>query len=521
MGTGSLATLLWLTLMMIACFVAVGLLHALRSVVMLRAGDWFYDHISDQLLPLVLAQAAGGVRGSQPLRDAGTIRQFIGGNGLTVFMDAPWSVVYIAVLFIVHASLGLLVTFGAVLLLALAWLSEAMMRKPSAEATAVHLRNMQELEAATRNAEVTEAMGMGDALSRRWKVVQQEATGLQAVAGGRSSAIQGFTKFVRLSLQVLVTCLAAWLALDGAVTTGAIIAASILASRALAPFENAIGSWKLLNDTKAAYKRLTETFAAAKGRGEAMSLPAPSGRISIERLVYGVAGRDQPILRNVSLALEPGEILGIIGPSGSGKSTLLRLLTGVYPPASGVVRLDGADVWRWTRADFGKYVGYLPQDVELFGGSVRDNIARFREDATPERIVQAAQMANAHELILRLPKGYDTEIGMGGALLSAGQRQRIGLARAFYGEPCLMVLDEPDANLDDTGQQALLSALSLAKQRCITTLVVTHRKSLLAHVDKLLVLRDGAVDMFGPAQQVAKELMARQNPKPKRVEISA
>ena len=506
MSTGSIPTLLWLTLMMIVSFVIVGLLQTLRGMALIRTADWLHSELTAKALPLVLAQTTAGGRGAQHLRDANIIKQFLAGNGLVSLLDTPWSLVYIAVLFLIHPALGILVTVGAICLIALAWVNEIATRDLSKESNQQHLRNMQELESATRNAEVTQAMGMGHAIAKRWKTLQASIAALHIQSGNRSSVIQGITKFIRLSLQVLVTCVAAWFALAGDITIGAIIAASILASRALAPFEITIGSWKLFTDTRSAYSRLKKIFASDAEREESMSLPAPSGALSVQQLVYSAPEQEHPILQAVSFTLQPGEMLGIIGPSGAGKSTLARLIMGVYPPTSGVVRLDGADVYRWPRAEFGQYVGYVPQDVELFDGSVKDNIARFNEHATAETIVQAAKMAGAHELILQLPQGYETNIGAAGALLSAGQRQRIGLARAFFGNPRLLVLDEPDANLDDAGQQALINALRVAKQQRITTLLVTHRKSFLNHADKLLLLQGGRVGMFGPTAEVAASL---------------
>jgi PrtD family type I secretion system ABC transporter len=511
LSTGSMPTLLWLTVIMLAMFAAAGLLQTLRSMVLQKAAEWLHDSIAEVTLPLVLAQAAAGGKGAQHLRDASSLKQFIGGNGLVTLIDTPWSLLYIAALFIVHWVLGVLVLVGAMLLLLLAWLNETAMRRPSQEAGIRQLRAMQELELATRNAEVTEAMGMGAALSARWKAMQKTTAGLQAQASGRSAVIQGGTKFIRLSLQVLVTCISAWLAIDGYVTSGAIIAASILASRALAPFEAAISSWRSFTEARGAYSRLKKAFADGAQREVGMTLPAPVGALAVENLTYSVEGREEPLLKDINFAINAGETLGIIGASGSGKSTLARVIMGVWQASSGVVRLDGADIYRWQRSEFGKYAGYLPQDVELFGGTVKDNIARFNNDASPETIVRAAHMASAHELILRLPKGYDTEIGQGGAMLSAGQRQRVGLARAFYGEPRLLTLDEPDANLDEEGQHALIAALHHAKSQKVTTLLITHRNTLLSHVDKLLVLRDGKMEAFGSVAEVTA-LYARAKP---------
>ena len=509
-NTGSMATLIWLTLIMLAMFAVAGLLQALRSITLTRAADWAHERMSELALPIVLTQSTGGNRGAQLLRDAASIRNFFSGPGLSTLFDAPWSILYIIVLFIIHPALGVLVTSGAVLLLVLAWFNEAAIREPSKEAAFFQARNMQELELATRNAEATQAMGMGKALTLRWRSVQARVYALQTLGSDRAALIQGFTKFARLSLQVLVTGIAAWLSIDGAVTIGAIVASSILASRALAPFEVAIGSWKTMNDARTAYTQLRDVLTNASALEDPMALPAPEGVLSLEKVSFTPPGRQAPILSNIDLHLQAGETLGIIGASGSGKSTLARLIMGVYTPDNGAARLDGADIYRWPREEFGKYTGYLPQDVELFGGTVRENIARFCDAADPEAIVRAAQLANAHELILRLPQGYDTQIGAGGALLSAGQRQRIGLARAFYGDPRLLVLDEPDASLDDTGQQALIMALRRAKHENMTCVVVTHRKSLLSHVDKLLFLHEGKVMAFGPVAMVMEALAAKQ-----------
>ncbi|MGE3714758.1 MAG: type I secretion system permease/ATPase [Alphaproteobacteria bacterium] len=458
MATGSLSTLLWLTVVMLIFFAVAGSLQSLRGIMLQKSSDWLYGELAQKALPLTLAQAsrADGNKGAQSLRDCHTLKQFLSGPGLTTLMDAPWSILYIAVLYMFHSLLGVMVTVGAIFLLFLAWLNETMMRRPTKEASQHQLRSTQELEFATRNADVIEAMGMAGTLMQRWHAMQEKGRTLQAQAGGRSSIIQGVTKFARLSLQVLVTGASAWLALNGQATIGTIIAASILASRALAPFDAAISSWKALTESRQATQRLKEVLGNEL-RAQSLSLPEPEGRISVENLAYATSG-GQVILRNIQFVLDAGQNLGIIGPSGSGKTTLARLITGILEPSGGIARLDGANVYTWPRKEFGQYVGYLPQDVELFDGTVKENIARLRTDAADDTIIQAAQMAGAHELILRLPQGYETPIGVGGAMLSAGQRQRIGLARALFGMPRLLVLDEPDANLDDAGKQSLLLA---------------------------------------------------------------
>lgn len=506
-NTGNMATLVWLTTIVVVMFAAAGVLHGLRSMVLQGTADWLYDQVSQKALPLVFESAASGTKTAQPMRDAATIRQFVSGNGLVALCDAPWTVIYIAFLFVVHSALGVLVTVGAGLLLVMAWIGEAALRQPLSKAQQGQVRNMQELEQATRNAEVTQALGMTGVLVDRWQRLNAQALSMQTMAGNRSAAIQGVTKFIRLALQVMVTATAAWLALHGEISLGAIIASAILAGRALSPIEATIASWKSFTDARGAYARLKETLTTMSDR-DSMALPDPQGALSVENAIYAVAGRQKPLIRNISFRAMPGEVVAIVGPSGSGKSTLLRLILGVRPLTAGTVRLDEADINQWSKASLGRFIGYLPQDVELFAGSIKDNICRFQE-ASPQSIVRAAQMANAHELILRLPSGYETEIGDGGTLLSAGQRQRIGLARALFGDPRLLVMDEPDSNLDETGQQALLLALSHAKQCGMTTLLVTHRKSLVSQADKLLVLKDGQVEHFGPVAAVLSELNAR------------
>ena len=504
MATSSMSTLFWLTLIMIVLFAASGALQSLRSIMLQRVGDWGHEKISQAVLPITLHAAAVNAKaGSQTLRDANSLKQFLSGAAISTLMDAPWTVLYLAVLFIVHSLLGVLVTAGVITLFVLAWLNESMMRLPLKHAGAHQLKGYQDIEFATRNADVIEAMGMRETLMTRWHCGQAKVNELQGQAAGRSAVIQGVTKFIRLTLQILVTGVAAWLAIKGEVTIGAIIAASILSSRALAPFEAAIGSWKALTEARGAYARLQQALQT-EIRNEGISLPAPEGALSVENLYYVAGASQAPILRQVSFQLAPGECLGLIGHSGSGKSTLARLIAGIVRPASGIVRLDNANVYTWPRQEFGKFTGYLPQDVELFGGTVKDNIARLQPDSADNDIVQAAKMANAHDLILRLPQGYETDIGPNGANLSAGQRQRIGLARAFFGNPRLLILDEPDASLDDTGKAALAEALQHAKQQGMTVILITHRKSLLSYTDKILALKNGAVESYASTEQIMR-----------------
>lgn len=506
-ATGSYATLIWLTVIMLVIFAAVGLLQSLRGTVLTRAADWLYTTLCTAAIPLSITQASasGNGKGMQSLRDAGVLKQFIGGTGLSTLLEVPWAALYIIMLFVVHVSLGVVVTLGAVLLMVLALMNEAAINRAVKQASAGQIRSMQDLETAARNADVVEAMGLTDTIVRLWQQSQKAMQDEQKESLKRSNTIQGVTRFIKLSLQIIVTAVAALLTLQGHITIGAIIASSILASRALAPFGNAIAGWKSFTEARAAYERLQDVFKNPL-RQEGIQLPTPQGRLTVESLSYGVPTQQKPILMNVSFGLMPGESLGIIGPSGSGKSSLARLLTGAWKPTAGNVRLDGADVYSWPRTEFGRYTGYLPQDVELFGGTIKANIARLDLDAPDDRVVFAAQLAGAHELILRMPQGYMTDIGTHGEKLSAGQRQRIGLARALYGKPRLVILDEPDSNLDDVGQTALIHALHELKARHISVVIITHRRSILSHVDKILCLNEGAVQAFGIARDVMTKL---------------
>jgi ATP-binding cassette, subfamily B, bacterial len=507
LSTGSTDTLFWLSVIMIAAFLAVGILQGLRSFALIRTGEWIDGNLGKALLALSLTHAAStGIRGTQNLRDLNTVKGFLTGNGLTTLFDMPWSVISLVVIFAIHSQLGFITLIGCLLLLVLAWVNEISMHKPLDEANEANVKNMQQVDIAMRNAEVIEAMGMTHTVSECWNKANNKIISLQSLASYRSAIIQAITRFMRLDLQIAITGWGAWLALHNEMTSGGIIAASILAGRALAPFDAAISTWKSLVETRKSFQRLNAMVDTMEVRLPGISLPAPEGHLLVDKVVYGVAGRSKPILKGIHFSLNPGDTLGIIGPSAAGKSTLAKLIVGTWKPYAGVVRLDNADVCQWKREEFGHYTGYLPQDIELFSGTVRDNIARLIPDSPDAAIIKAAKMAGAHDLIMMLPDGYDTDIGPGGTALSAGQRQRIGLARAFFGNPKLLVLDEPDASLDSEGEQALAQAIQNAKAQRITTLVITHRRPLLAHVNKLLVLKDGEIFLFGPTGDVMNAL---------------
>ncbi|MBO6783235.1 MAG: type I secretion system permease/ATPase, partial [Alphaproteobacteria bacterium] len=393
----------------------------------------------------------------------------------------------------------------------LALANEIVTRDPLSQASAESQKSMHRAETAVRNADMIAAMGVLPNLVNRWNQDNSRMIAFQAIASKRGGAITAFAKFARFAIQLGVLGTGAFLAVQQEITPGSMIAASIIMGRALAPVEQAIGAWKGMVAARGAYARVKDLIAAGTATGGKMELPPPQGYLKVENVTFGVPARTEPILSNVSFSLEPGEALGLIGPSAAGKTTLARLLVGSWAPTSGHVRLDGADMALWRDQDRLAYIGYLPQDVELLGGTVKENIARMGE-ADDAAVIAAGQLADVHEMILGLPEGYDTQIGEAGGTLSGGQRQRIALARALFGTPKLLVLDEPNASLDRVGEQALLDTIDEMRRRGTTIVVIAHRPSMLEHVDKILVLREGKVDMYGPRDDVMAQLMGKPAP---------
>jgi len=500
-------TLVMLSLMIIGFFAFIGLLEAVRSFIVIRIGSQL-----ERRFNLRVYQAAfernlfkGEGNAGQSLGDLTHIRQFVTGPALFAFFDAPWFPVYLFVIYLFNVWLGVFATAGALLLIALAWLNESMTKKPLREAAGYSQQSSQLASSHLHNAETIQAMGMLAALRNRWFQVHSRFLGLQNQASDTGAAISSLSKTLRLCLQSLVLGLGAWLVIKGDMTAGMMIAGSILMGRVLSPIDQLIAVWKQWSGAKLAYQRLDALLQSYAPSDETMALPAPKGQITFEQVSAGPPGQRTPTLHGVNFSLAAGEVLGVLGASGSGKSTLARVLVGVWPTLGGTVRLDGADIHRWNRDDLGPYIGYLPQDIELFSGSIAQNIARFRE-ADPQKVVAAAQQAGVHELILRLPQGYDTVLGEAGGGLSGGQKQRVALARALYGQPSLVVLDEPNSNLDTVGEAALASAIAQMKAQGTSVILVTHRSSALAQADKLLVLNDGRLQAFGPSQEVLKAL---------------
>jgi ATP-binding cassette subfamily C exporter for protease/lipase len=496
-----------LTLMALGAYLLMSALELIRSLVLIRVGAQLDMKMNKRIYTAAFEQnlkRAGGNAG-QALQDLTTIRQFLTGQGLFAFFDAPWFPIYLAVIFLFSPLLGSFALIGTAVLVVLAFVNEAVSKKPLEEANTVAITSSNLATNNLRNAEVISAMGMLPNLIARWFKLNSRFLQLQAEASQKAGAIGSITKFVRISLQSLILGWGALLVLEGKITAGMMIVTAILMGRALSPVEQLISIWKSWSSTRSAYRRLNELLEGNPARQAGMPLPKPLGKISVETLTAAPPGSAVTVLKNLSFVLAPGEVLGIIGASGSGKSTLARLLVGVWPAATGKVRLDGADVYYWNKDELGPHIGYLPQDIELFAGTVSENIARFGE-IDSQKVVRAAQRAGIHEMILHLPQGYDTPLGDSGAGLSGGQKQRLGLARAMYGDPSLIVLDEPNSNLDDVGEQALIEAISDLQRHGKTIVIISHRSSVLGATTKLLLLVDGKMQLFGPTAQVLARL---------------
>ncbi len=500
-------TLLMLTIMVLGAYLVMSALEFIRSFVLIRVGAQLDMKMNKRVYTAAFEQnlkQAGGNAG-QALQDLTNIRQFLTGNGIFAFFDAPWFPIYLAVIYLFDPMLGTFALAGTIVLIVLAYVNEVISKKPLADASAMAVASSNLATNNLRNAEVIAAMGMLPNLMARWFKLHSRFLQLQAEASEKSGIITALTKFVRISMQSLILGLGALLVLDGKITPGMMIVASILMGRATAPVDQLIAVWKTWSGTRSAYQRLNKLLEANPAREAGMSLPKPLGQISVEAVTAAPPGSPVAVIKNLSFAIATGDVLGIIGPSGSGKSTLARLLVGIWPAAVGKVRLDGADVYHWNKDELGPSIGYLPQDVELFAGTVSENIARFGEiDA--EKVILAAKRAGVHDMILHFPQGYDTPLGDGGGGLAGGQKQRIGLARAMYDDPSLIVLDEPNSNLDDLGEQALVAAITDLRNRGKTIVLITHRTSALSTTNKLLLLRDGMAQMFGPTHQVLAEL---------------
>lgn len=506
-------TLLMLTLILVGVYVLDAALEWTRGRALVRGSAMLDLQLGSRVLEASFRRTWRGSTAvtARALSDLAALRQFLTGKGLFAFLDAPWTPIYIAVIFLLHPWLGWFAVCAAALLVLLTWASERLTAQPMKSAAEEAQQASQYASASVRNAEVIEALGMLRAVQQRWQTRQLKALKLQGDVNDRAADVGAVTRFVRMAAQSGVLGLGALLVIDQQMTPGGMIAASILLGRALSPVDAVIGHWRSWVGARGAYQRLNELLQAHPEPEPRTALPRPQGFVTVENLVAGPPGARTPVLKGIKLGAAAGMLVAVIGPSASGKSTLARALVGVWPPMNGTVRLDGADVSQWNKEELGPWLGYLPQDVELFEGTVAENIARFGAPDSA-RTVAAAQRAGVHDMILRLPQGYDTPIGEGGMALSGGQRQRIGLARAMYGDPALVVLDEPNANLDEAGDVALVGALRVMKQEKRTVFVITHRMNLLAEADAILVLANGTVQAYGPRDAVMESLRPQRKP---------
>lgn len=512
-SSGSEVTLLMLTLLMAMLLIVMGALEWVRSAILVRISNRIDFNLGPRVYEAVFRYnlySGGKGGGSQALSDLHSLRQFMTSNGLFAFFDAPWVPIYMLVMFIFHPMLGWIAVVGALILLTLALINEKATQKPLGEANQAQAEAMAMTNTSLRNAEVIESMGMLDNMRNRWLQRSLTSLSLQSKASHRAGFLANFSKTFRVLLQSLILGAGAYLAIRQELTPGLMIAGSILLGRALAPIDLMVGSWKGFIGARQQYQRLNKLLQQIPPTAEKMTLPEPQGELLLERAVVAPPGTRTPVIKGIQLRIGKGQSVAIVGPSGAGKSSLARAMLGIWPCLSGHIRLDDADVFSWDRQQLGSHVGYLPQDIELFDGSVSENICRFGE-ADPDAIVKAAKMAGIHAMILQLPQGYDTVLGSQHGVLSGGQRQRIGLARALYGDPVLVVLDEPNSNLDQVGEQALDEALEALRQQQTTVITVTHRPTILAKADNILVLNQGLAEMYGPRQEVLPKLLAAQN----------
>ena len=495
-------TLVMISVIAIALLVSYGLLEFTRSRLLVRAGMQFDEVLANPVFHRVVKQqtALPGCNAQIALRDIDKVREFMTGQGILAFFDAPWVPLFLALCFAFHPWLGIVATVGAVLIFILALTNEFATRGSLEDASKAAQGANHFVTTTMQNAEVIRALGMEKQLTKRWLNQHDEMLVHQAKASDRAGSIMASSKFIRMSLQVAILGTGAYLAIHQLISPGIMIAASIVMGRALAPVEQAVGQWKQFVAARSSHKRLKELFTRVADQEERTELPVPKGSLVVEQLFATVPGTRDALLKGISFSVEPGEILAVIGPSGSGKTSLVRHLVGAMNPSSGAVRLDGTEMQHWDSDQVGRYIGYLPQDVKLFGGSVAENVSRFEDEPEDADIVTAATLSGAHEMVQKLGDGYETNVGDGGMFLSGGQRQRVGLARAVYRHPSLVILDEPNSNLDSIGEQALVACIQELKKMGKTVILVTHKANLLSLSDKTLMLVNGSVEKFGPTK---------------------
>ena len=511
----SVPTLLVLSFGVLFVFAISSVIDVFRARVLVNFGSAFDHRVSGQVFSALFDGISRRERASssQALRDLDTFRQALTGAPMLALFDLPTVPLFMIVLFMIDPWVGGLTLIGGAILLVLVIIQDQATRIPMKAANDAALRSYSFTDAGLRNSEVVRAMGMLPSIGSLWFRFRRDSMSQSVLASDHAGIWSNAIKFVRMSIQVLIIALGALLIIEHKIGAGLLFANMILSARALAPIDRAVGAWSGAVAAGQAYGRLNTLLSSYQPPEAATALPKPLGRLAVEGVNFSTPDGSRMLLRGLAFTINPGDTVGVIGPSGAGKSTLVRLLVGIWKPSSGTVRLDGADVFSWERGSFGEHVGYLPQDTELFGGSVRNNIARFSPTVTDEEVVAAAKMAAVHDLILRLPKGYETDLGQDGVMLSVGQRQRVGLARALLRDPRLVVLDEPNANLDALGEAALMSALETLKARGATVVLVSHKPAVFKTADKMLVMQDGMIEMYGPREAVMAKLAANANAK--------
>ena len=512
LGSRSIETLIMLTIILGGALLVMSALDFVRSRLLIKANNSLDAMLAPYLLDKMIATANSpeGSPYAHGLKDLSSIKTFLTGNAIFSLFDAPWLPVYLIILWMMDPLLLWVASAGAVIMIILAVLNELATRNTLQDAGQSGRKAGNLVAAGMKNAEVVNAMGMQKGLARRWKELNTVTLDLQSRASRRAGMVAGSSKFVRQFLQSVMLGTGAWLVITTHdFSTGLMICGTIILGKALAPIEQMIGSWKAFLEARRAYARIDDFIKGLAREEQHMELPPPTGQLTFEHVSFGIRATKKVIVKDVNFSLAAGDSLGIIGPSAAGKSSLARLITGVWTPQAGTIRLDGSDIENWQKESLGQYLGYLPQDVELFAGTIAENIARL-DVPDSEQVIAAAKLAGVHDMILQMTDGYDTQIGEGGAVLSGGQRQRIGLARALFGSPRLVVLDEPNASLDDAGEKALLLALGHLKSTGATTVVITHKMSILANVDKLLIMQEGTVAGFGPRDAVLAHLSKKQ-----------
>jgi ATP-binding cassette subfamily C protein EexD len=505
------STLIMLTLIVIVLFITMGLLEMVRSRVLIKFGNKFSNLLSDRVFDSTfeLANKKPDAASSRLMGDLMQIRQFLSGNGLYAFFDAPWIPIYIGMLFLFHVYFGIFAIVAAIILVVFTLLNEYTTKEKMNEANTLNRESMMHLESTLRNAEVVNAMGMKTNIRKKWEKKYFGFLNAQNEASNKSSIWSNTSKTSRMFFQSMILGLGAYLAIKMELSPGMMIAGSIIMGRALAPLDLMINTWKGFSSARMSFKRVDELLNDFPKEKEYMELPAPKGNLSIENVFAKPPASEKYSLQELNLNVEKGDVVGVVGPSAAGKSTFARIILGVWPVAHGTVRMDGADISQWDREHLGQFIGYLPQDIELFEGTVSENIARFSQ-VDPNKVIDAAIKAGVHEMILRLPDGYDTVIGKAGMILSGGQRQRIGLARAIYGNPVFVVLDEPNSNLDDQGELALVKTVEELKKTDTTVIIITHRPNILKVTNKLAMMNAGKVEKYGNTADIFNALAEQQ-----------